>query len=60
MPPQGLLLVAAYLPRDWEVRVVDENVRSVTDADVAWCDAVLKFVAVGGPRSRIWRSSRTT
>ena len=41
MPPQGILLVAAYLPREWAIRVVDENVEPVTDADLAWCDVVL-------------------
>jgi len=41
MPPQGVLLVVGYLPREWPVRVVDENVRPVSDADLAWSDAVL-------------------
>jgi radical SAM superfamily enzyme YgiQ (UPF0313 family) len=41
MPPQGLLVVAAYLPVGWEVRFVDENSRRATDADFAWADAVL-------------------
>src|SRR5258708_1731819 len=27
MPPQGLLVIAAYLPADWPVRFVDENIR---------------------------------
>jgi radical SAM superfamily enzyme YgiQ (UPF0313 family) len=40
MPPQGILVVAAYLPRQWEVRLVDENVRPATEADLAWADAV--------------------
>ncbi len=40
MPPQGILVVAAYLPADWEVRLVDENVRPVTEADLQWADAV--------------------
>src|SRR5512132_4364926 len=26
MPPQGLLVIAAYLPERWEVRFVDENI----------------------------------
>jgi hypothetical protein len=26
MPPQGLLIVAAYLPERWQVRFVDENI----------------------------------
>lgn len=41
MPPQGILTIAAYLPKSWEVRVVDESVRPVTDDDLRWCDAVL-------------------
>ena len=27
MPPQGILVVAAYLPAQWQVRLVDENNR---------------------------------
>mgnify|MGYP003693851319 CR=1 FL=1 len=27
MPPQGLLLIAAYLPTNWPVRFIDENIR---------------------------------
>jgi radical SAM superfamily enzyme YgiQ (UPF0313 family) len=41
MPPQGLLLIAAYLPPDWPVRFVDENIRPAGAADFAWADAVL-------------------
>ena len=41
MPPQGLLLIAAYLPRHWEVRFIDENVRPATERDFRWADAVL-------------------
>jgi hopanoid C-2 methylase len=40
MPPQGLLLIAAYLPAAWEVRLVDENMRRVGEDDFAWADAV--------------------
>src|SRR3954467_5984911 len=40
MPPQGLLVIAAYLPADWEVRFVDENMRPALDADFMWADAV--------------------
>ena len=41
MPPQGLLLIAAYLPAAWEVRFVDENMWPASEADYAWADAVL-------------------
>jgi radical SAM superfamily enzyme YgiQ (UPF0313 family) len=41
MPPQGLLVIAAYLPERWSIRFVDENVRPATQADFAWADVVL-------------------
>ena len=40
MPPQGILVVAAYLPALWQVRLVDENIRRATAADFAWAEAV--------------------
>lgn len=40
MPPQGILVVAAYLPEGWAVRLVDENVRPASDGEIAWADAV--------------------
>ncbi|HXO03821.1 MAG TPA: DUF4070 domain-containing protein [Stellaceae bacterium] len=40
MPPQGLLVIAAYLPATWQVRLVDENIRAASDDDFAWADAV--------------------
>ncbi|HET7340567.1 MAG TPA: cobalamin-dependent protein, partial [Methylomirabilota bacterium] len=41
MPPQGLLLIAAYMPEAWPVRFVDENIRKATAAEFAWADVVL-------------------
>jgi hopanoid C-2 methylase len=41
MPPQGLLVIAAYLPESWEVRFIDENARSARPADFEWADVVL-------------------
>ena len=40
MPPQGILLIAAYLPEKWEVRFIDENIRQTTDREFGWADAV--------------------
>jgi len=40
MPPQGILVVAAYLPEEWQVRLVDENIDPATADDFAWADAV--------------------
>src|SRR5580692_11949367 len=41
MPPQGLLLIAAYLPEHWPVRFIDENIRAATTEDFEWAEAVL-------------------
>jgi hopanoid C-2 methylase len=40
MPPQGLLLIANYLPPRWPVRFIDENMQRAQPADFAWADAV--------------------
>ena len=38
--PLGLVTVAAMLPTDWELRLVDRNVDTLTDADLGWADMV--------------------
>lgn len=40
MPPQGLLTIAAYLPKHWQVRFIDENVAPARKRDLVWADAV--------------------
>ncbi len=40
MPPLGLLTVASHLPADFEVRLVDRNVREESEADWEWADVV--------------------
>ncbi|MFZ0841266.1 MAG: B12-binding domain-containing radical SAM protein, partial [Xanthobacteraceae bacterium] len=40
MPPQGLLVIAAALPKTWQVRFVDENIAPATREDFTWAEAV--------------------
>lgn len=46
LPPLGLLTVAALLPREWGIRLVDLNVRMLEEADMSWAD--LAFVSAMG------------
>ena len=39
--PLGLITVAALLPREWELRLVDRNVQTLVAADLTWADVVM-------------------
>jgi radical SAM superfamily enzyme YgiQ (UPF0313 family) len=39
--PLGLITVAALLPPDWSVRLVDRNIEDLRQEDLAWADLVL-------------------
>jgi radical SAM superfamily enzyme YgiQ (UPF0313 family) len=41
MPPLGLLTVAALLPGNWELRLVDENARRLSPGDWDWAELVM-------------------
>lgn len=41
LPPLGLITVAAILPQQWEFKLVDRNIRSVTEEEWAWADLVV-------------------
>ncbi|MEL6138913.1 MAG: B12-binding domain-containing radical SAM protein [Cyanobacteria bacterium J06628_6] len=41
LPPLGIITVAAILPQDWEFKLVDRNVRDITEAEWDWAELVL-------------------
>jgi radical SAM superfamily enzyme YgiQ (UPF0313 family) len=43
-PPLGLLTIGAFLPRAWNLRLVDLNVSSLADSEIRWAD----YVMIGG------------
>lgn len=41
LPPLGLVTVAALLPQQWDFKLVDRNVRAVTEEEWQWADLVI-------------------
>ncbi|MFL0770783.1 MAG: B12-binding domain-containing radical SAM protein [Prochlorococcus sp.] len=41
LPPLGLVTVAALLPQEWEMKLVDRNVNEVSEADWNWAELVV-------------------
>ncbi|WP_428940973.1 B12-binding domain-containing radical SAM protein [Fontivita pretiosa] len=41
LPPLGLITVAALLPQDWQFKLVDRNIRQVTEQEWAWAEIVM-------------------
>ncbi|AFZ46933.1 Radical SAM domain protein [Cyanobacterium stanieri PCC 7202] len=41
LPPLGLVTVAGILPQEWEFKLVDRNIRAVTEDEWAWADVVI-------------------
>jgi radical SAM superfamily enzyme YgiQ (UPF0313 family) len=40
LPPYGLITVAAMMPEDWQIKLVDENVTKLKDKDIKAADMV--------------------
>ncbi len=40
-PPLGILTVAAFLPKDWNLKLFDLNVCDLTEQDWEWADVVM-------------------
>lgn len=41
LPPLGLITVAAILPQEWDYKLVDRNIRPVTEAEWEWAEMVI-------------------
>lgn len=51
MPPLGLLTLANMFPQDYNVRLVDMNVRPLSDKDLQWADLVCTSTMIVQRRS---------
>jgi radical SAM superfamily enzyme YgiQ (UPF0313 family) len=56
-PPLGLLTVAAMLPQDWDKKLVDMNVTSLSDRDIEWADYVF-ISAMAVQKESVWNIIR--
>jgi len=53
LPPLGLLTIASYLPQDFEIRLIDRNIREESEQDWQWADVV--FLSLMGVQKEDYR-----
>ena len=41
LPPLGLITVAALLPQEWDYKLVDRNIREITEAEWNWAELII-------------------
>ena len=41
IPPLGLITIAALCPKEWDIRLIDQGVEDLSDADILWADLVM-------------------
>jgi len=41
IPPLGLITIAALCPEEWDIRLIDQGVEDLSDADILWADLVM-------------------
>jgi radical SAM superfamily enzyme YgiQ (UPF0313 family) len=51
-PPLGLMTISALLPKDWNKKLIDTNIYSLTDEDLDWADLVF-ISAMDVQRSKV-------
>jgi len=52
-PPLGLLTVAAMLPKNWEIRFIDLNIKPLTAIDLKWADLVFVGAMISQQKSAL-------
>jgi len=60
-PPLGLITVAALLPSEWELRLVDLNTSSLSEGDWQWADLILisaMYIQRAGLLALVWEAKR--
>jgi radical SAM superfamily enzyme YgiQ (UPF0313 family) len=41
LPPLGLITVAAILPQEWEFKLVDRNIRRISESEWSWAELAI-------------------